>query len=265
MATSNAAVQQTAAGAPPLLQGFVAQAAKGGQAAATSAAQSAVADTYQKSLLPSCTAVSDNRYPFFGAAVNEATVADMLRVFGLNGQFDNFMRDNIGTLLDTAGPVWRWNATNPVAANLSPVSAEQFHRASQIRDLLTSGLPLKVEAAGFGGAVTAVEFSSGGATYKFDASSVGAKAVMWSPTGGLPEAHVILFSGDKQLKQEAAQGPWALFHLMDTARKENAGPTAIKATFGEGAAFATLKITLPSESNPFSRGGLWSFRCPATL
>lgn len=265
VATSNAAVQQSAAGAPPQLQTFVAQAVKGGQAAATSAAQGAVASAYQQSVLPSCRSVSDERYPFFGAAPNEATIADMLRVFGLNGQFDSFMRDNLGALLDTGGPVWRWSATNPLTANLDPVSAEQFHRAAQIRDLLTAGLPLKVESAGFGGAVTAVEFSSGGTTYKFDASAVGAKPIMWSPTSGLPEAHVILFSGDKQLKDFSAQGPWALFHLMDTARKENAGPTAIKATFGEGAAFATLKITLPSDTNPFSRGGVWSFRCPATL
>ena len=264
VAASNAAVQQSAAGAPPQLQAFVVQAVKGGQAAATSVAKDAVASAYQLSLLPFCRAVSDNRYPFFGAAPNEATIADILRVFGPNGQFDSFMRDSLGTLLDTAGPVWRWSATSPIAANLDPVSAEQFHRAAQLRELMTAGLPLKVEAAGFGGAVTAVEFSSGGIAYKFDASSVGSKPVMWSPTG-VPEAHVILFGGDKQLKQVPVQGPWALFHLMDTARKENAGPATIKATFGEGAAFATLKITLPSETNPFSRGGVWSFRCPATL
>ena len=265
VATSQAAMAQGAAGAPPQLQAFVAQAAKGGQAAATSAAQGAVASAYQQSVLPSCRSVSDDRYPFFGASANEATIADMLRVFGLNGQFDSFMRDNLGALLDTAGPVWRWSATSQVAATLDPVSAEQFHRAAQIRDLLTAGLPLKVESAGFGGAVTAVEFSAGGTTYKFDPTAVGSKPVMWSPTGGLPEAHVTLFSGDKQLKSFTAQGPWALFHLMDSARKENAGPMTIKATFGEGAAFATLKITLPSETNPFSRGGVWSFRCPATL
>ena len=265
VATSSAAVAQSAAAAPPQLQAFVTQAVKGGQAAANSAAQGAVASAYQQSVLPSCRSVSDQRYPFFGAAPNEATIADMLRVFGLNGQFDSFVRESLGGLLDTAGPVWRWSATNPTAATLDPVSAEQFHRAAQIRDLLTAGLPLKVESAGFGGAVTAVEISSGGVTYKFDASAVGAKPLMWSPTGGLPEAHVILFSGDKQIKEFPAQGPWALFHLMDAARKENAGPTAIKATFGEGAAFATLKITLPSDTNPFNRGGVWSFRCPATL
>ena len=60
-------------------------------------------------------------------------------------------------------------------------------------------------------------------------------------------------------------GAWALFRLMDAAQKENAGPSAIKATFGQGAQYFTLKVNLPSDKNPFGRGGLWSFRCPAKL
>ena len=265
VATSSAAIQQSAAGAPPLLQGFVSQAAKGGQAAAASAGANAVADAYQRSLLASCHSVTDNRYPFYAAAQNEATVVDMLRLFGPGGQFDSFSRDSLANLIDTGGPTWRWNPTDPVASTLHQVSAEQLQLASQIRDLLTAGLPLKVEGAGFGGAVTAVEFSSGGATYKFEATTVGQKIVMWSPTGGIPEAHVTLYNGANAIKTFSAQGPWALFHLMDEAKRENAGPTAVKATFGEGAAFATLKITLPSVTNPFNRAGLWSFRCPAAL
>jgi type VI secretion system protein ImpL len=87
---------------------------------------------------------------------------------------------------------------------------------------------------------------------------------MWS-LGGLPEAHVSLFNGSQEVKRFQGDGVWALFRLMDAAAKENAGPTAIKATFGQGAQFATFRIDLPSSSNPFSRGGLWSFRCPARL
>ena len=150
-------------------------------------------------------------------------------------------------------------------ATLDPLAAEDFHKADGIRDLLTAGLPMQVESAGFGGAVTAVELSAGGTVYRFEVGSVGAKPLMWSVSSGLPEAHVTLFSGPKVLKTITTQGPWALFRLMDKARQENAGPTAFKATFGEGAAFATIKINLNSDRNPFKRGSLWSLRCPASL
>ena len=87
---------------------------------------------------------------------------------------------------------------------------------------------------------------------------------MWS-LNGLPEAHVTLYNGTQELRRFDAQGVFALFRLMDAAQKENAGPTALKATFGQGAQFVTLKVYLPSGTNPFSRGGPWSFRCPGRL
>ncbi|MGH7023953.1 MAG: type VI secretion system membrane subunit TssM [Caulobacteraceae bacterium] len=264
LATAVGSLAAQSASAPPLLQGFVSAAVQGGKTAQVSSAKGAVADSYRTDLLPACQSATQDHYPFTGASRNDASVSDMLRLFGAGGAFDAFATQKLGGLLDRAGPVWRWNATDPVAATLDPLSAEAFHKADQIHDLLTAGLPLQVQGIGFGGAVNAVEFSSGGSTYRFEANSVGQKPVMWS-VSGLPEAHVTLFNGTKTVKTFSAQGPWALFRLMDKAKQENAGPTAFKATFGEGAAFATLKFDLGSDRDPFRRGGLWSFRCPATL
>ena len=264
LATAMGQVAIAAAVAPAQMQGFAAKAAKTGNGAAVSSAQTVIGSDYSSNLSPACRSISDNRYPFYGASQSDATASDMLRVLGLNGQFDGFVRDRLKGLLETTGPVWRWRTEDPLAAGLDPVSAEPFQKAAQIRDLITGGLPLKIASAGFGGAVTAAEFSSGGATYRFEPNTVGAKQVIWN-LSALPEAHVILYSGTQEIRRFDAQGVWALFRLMDAAQKENAGPTAINATFGQGAQFATFKIILPGEKNPFGRGGLWSFRCPAKL
>jgi type VI secretion system protein ImpL len=264
LASSVAQVATASVVAPPQLQGFVAQATQSVKGAAVSSAQSAIGDEYARNLAPACHSITDSRYPFYGAAQNDATAADMLRLLGSSGQFDSFVRDRLQALLETSGPLWRWRAEDPVAAALDPTSAEQLQKAGQIRDLMTTGAPIKVEVASFGGAVTAAEFSAGGATYRFEPNTVGAKQVMWS-LSSLPEAHVILYSGTQEVRRFEGQGVWALFRLMDAAQKENAGPTAIKATFGQGAQFVAFKITLPSDRNPFGRGGMWSFRCPAKL
>ncbi|HZL00417.1 MAG TPA: type VI secretion system membrane subunit TssM [Caulobacteraceae bacterium] len=264
LATAIGGLATSSAGAPPILQGFVAAAVQGGKTAQVSSAQGAVADSYRKDLLPICQSAVDNHYPFFGAAPGDAAVTDVMNVFGANGAFQAFARDRLGSLLNKVGPVWRWSADDPVGATLDPTAAENFHRADEIHDLLTTGLPFQVESAGFGGAVTAVEFSLGGTPYRLEPGAAGAKPFMWSVSQA-PEAHVTLFNGTKALTTIAAQGPWALFRLMDKARQENAGPTAFKATFGEGATFATLKIDLNSDRNPFRRGSLWSFRCPSSL
>jgi type VI secretion system protein ImpL len=257
-------VATAGATAPPQLQGFVGAAAQSGRGAAVSSAHGEIADEYARNLAPACHGVIDNRYPFFGAAQNDATATDMLRLFGLNGQLDGFTRDRLQPLLDTTGPVWRWRAGDPLAAGLDPASAEPFQKAAEIRDLIAGGLPIKIEAAGFGGSVTAAEFSAQGTSHRFEPATVGAHPVVWN-LSGLPEAHVVLFAGGKEAGRFDGEGVWALFRLLDAAEKENAGPTTIKATFGQGGQTATFKIQLPSAANPFSRGGPWSFRCPARL
>ena len=40
---------------------------------------------------------------------------------------------------------------------------------------------------------------------------------------------------------------------------------AARARFGEGTQSAALTLDLPGESNPFGRGGPFSFHCPARL
>ena len=80
----------------------------------------------------------------------------------------------------------------------------------------------------------------------------------------MPEARLNLTLRDRT-QSYPFTGPWAAFRLFDAARLENAGPTSFKATFGQGAAYATFRVTPQTPVNPFSRGGPWSFRCPATL
>lgn len=265
MAMAMAKVQAAAAGAPPQLQGFVGGATQGGNKAQVGAAQGAITDAYAQSVLPDCRLAAQERYPFFGGSPNDASLVDMQRVFGMGGVMEAFFNQRMMPLLDTAGPIWRWRSDSEVAKTLDPASPDEFAKARQVRDLLVAGLAMKVEVQAMGGGVNAVEFSSGGTTYRFDPANTAPRPIIWSAQGSLPQAHVALFRDQQQVSKIEAQGPWALFRLMDKARRENAGPQTMLATFGEGASSAVLRISLPNDRNPFSRGGLWSFRCPVTL
>ena len=272
MATAMASVATAAAGAPAQLQPFVASAAKGGSTAQVSAAQGAVSDAYAQVVMPACKEVAQDRYPFFGGATQDAAVPDTLRVFGLGGTIDAFQQQRLKPLMETAGPVWRWRGDDPIAATLDPQSPEQFSKAAQIRDLLAGGLPLKIAVVSWGSEVDAAEFATGGTTYRFTKADTAEKPLLWSANGGVPSADVVLFAPagaagtqPAELRRFEAEGPWALFRLFDKANKENAGTQAIKATFGDGARAVTFAVRLPSDKNPFSRGGVWSFRCPVKL
>jgi type VI secretion system protein ImpL len=278
MAMAMASVKAAASGAPPQIQSFIASAASGGSAAQTSAATGAVSDAYAQSILPACKEVAEGRYPFVADAKADASVVDVLRVFGMGGLVDGFVQQRLKPLMQTDGPDWHWRADDPVAAALNPSSPAAFVKAGQIRDLLAAGLPIKVSVASFGSGVGAVEVANGGTAHRFTPADNSAKALLWSANGGLPLASLVLYgtppakpatSGGTPTAPEVArieaEGPWALFRLIDQGHIQNAGPTAIKASFGGAAAGATLLIVLPSDKNPFSRGGPWSFRCPSTL
>ncbi len=265
MTLSMGPLAASSAGAPPQLQGFVSSATQGGSKAQTGAAQGAISDAYSQSVLPACQEATREKYPFFGSAETDAAIVDVQRVFGMGGVMEGFYQQRVLPLLDSAGPVWRWRADSSVAMALDPASPDEFAKARQLRDLLVGGLAIKIEAQSFGGGVTAVALSAGGTEYKFDPAVTGARPLIWSSQGSLPQASVSFFKEAVVVGKIEAQGPWALFRLMDKARRENAGPQTLLATFGEGDVSAVFRVSLPSDRNPFGRGGVWSFRCPMTL
>jgi type VI secretion system protein ImpL len=233
---------------------------------------------------------------------------DMQRVFGGSGTMNSYVQEHLKPLLDTSGPTWRWQESNPVTAAMDPDSAEEFEKAGRIRDFLTGGLALRVSVVQFGSDTAAVEISTGNSTQKMDQKSPGPRVISWSPQAN-PEAYIDLYpvpppapppaaapatpapapaaaASGKDAKAPAtpaattppapppeppppvriaAEGPWALFRLMDKADKQNSGPQAIRATFRSGSQWMTVLLELPSTENPFGRGGIWSFRCPARL
>jgi type VI secretion system protein ImpL len=277
MTMSMGSVSTASAGAPPQLQGFVSAASQGGAKAQTGAAQGAISEAYAQTVMPACQMAAKDKYPFYGMAESDASTIEVQRVFGMGGLVQAFVQQRVLPLVDTSGPVWRWRSDSEVAMALDPASPEEFSKAAQIQDLLVGGLAIKIAPKSFGRGVSAVEFSAGGTSYRFDQAASAARPVIWSAQGSLPEASVSFF---KAAVSDAAggapkppalvnriqtSGPWALFRLLDKARKENAGPQTILATFGESDVSAVFSIALPSERNPFSRGGLWSFRCPTAL
>ncbi|MET0180751.1 MAG: type VI secretion system membrane subunit TssM, partial [Novosphingobium sp.] len=184
-----------AAGAPPEMRAFAKEATEGATAARDDVSKIAIADAYAQNVLPQCRSATQDRYPFFGLAEADADLVEVQQVFGLGGVIESFFRQRVLPLLDTSGPIWRWNADDPVAQQLNPSSPDEFAKAAEVRDLLVGGVAVKVEAKAFGGEVDAAELSSGGATARFERAAPAVRQVSWSAQGGVPEAGVALFKG----------------------------------------------------------------------
>lgn len=266
MNTAQAAVAAAAAGAPPQLQSFTGRITQGGGAKRVEAATGAVSEAYVQSVLPVCKAAVDDRYPFFAGATQDMQVADAQRVFGLGQVIDGFVTQRLATILLTSGPIWRWKTDDPVAAALDPASPDSFSQAAQIRNLITGGLTITVEPVSFSGGADAAQITSGDTNFTFTASTPGSKQVHWSAQGGgAPTASVTLMKGGQQMGPPIQEsGVWALFRLMERAKRQNSGQSLL-ASFSTDGGSVTLRVTLPSEDSPFGRGGMWAFRCPLKL
>jgi len=264
LATALGNLSTSAAVAPPQLQSFVAQATRSGQGAATRSAETALDQQYASAVRPTCLSVSDGHYPFARDARADVAVADLQHVYGANGLIDAFFRDRLQSLIDTGPSTWRWRAADVVASRLNPNSASEFQKAAAIRDLIAGGLALNVSLAGMTGNLDGMDLSAGGTSYHLDKKDVGQHPMIWTPAG-LPEAHVSLVSGGREVYRDATTGPWALFRLVDLARSQPAGSAVLLLTFGAGAQSATVRVRLPTATNPFARGGPFSFRCPERL
>jgi len=304
MASAVTNVKLAGSSAPPQLREFVEAAAGGSARAQVNTVRGAVATSWSQ-VAENCRGVAQQRYPFFGASLQDAGILDMMQVFGPAGTLTTYVDQQLRRLITTEGPVWRWRENDPVTATMDPASPEEFAKAVQIRNLLMSGLAVKVALEKLGSETGSVEISSGNSDQRLDAQSPGPRVLSWSPQGN-PEAFVMLYpatsppappaaaskpppasgssgtaasnsaaptlpaspqpvSPPPQPVRIGADGPWALFRLVDKAEKQNAGPQSIRATFRSGAYWATLIFQLPTIQNPFGRGGMWSFRCPATL
>lgn len=266
MAQGTAGVTAAGATAPAMLQSFVSETAKGGSSAQTSAIQGAVSQAYATTVLPACQEVVQDRYPFFAAARDDADLRQVVQFFGNGSLMDSFVRDRLAKMMVTSGPVWRWNMDDPVAATLDPASAEQFAETPLIRDLIVTGLPFKIGLVSLGGGADAIEFSSGSSPQRLAQGDRSEKSMQWLPQASAPEAHVAFFSAGQEVDRITTEGPWALFRLVDSAQQTKNGDMQFVARFSTRKGLsAALRFTVAGSSNPFNRGGIWSFRCPATL
>ena len=254
-----AALQGAAQMAPGDLQTFAAKAMVAGNRARDASATSSIGRDYEMGLKPDCVSITESRYPFVRNSKQDAPALDVLRL----GQSVDVFRKRVQPYLEVGGVKWRWRLDSPIAATFNPTSAEEFQKAASLQDIMELGIPMKIEKEGLGGAVLSAELTISGVTKEFEPSQPGEQQYQWSRQG-VQEARLKLKLRDRT-QSSPFTGPWAAFHLFDEARLENAGPTAFKATFGQGAAYATFRVTLNTPVNPFSRGGPWSFRCPATL
>jgi type VI secretion system protein ImpL len=215
-----------------------------------------------------CEVAVNEHYPFSRNSSSDISIEDFSRLFGPNGQFDRFFRENLQTVVDTSSRPWRWRSGyGKVGA--SSESLEAFERAAMIRDaFFTTGgasplLNFEVTPVALDGLSTLVLLANGEQEITYNHGPVRPYMMSWPSSAGARQARLSFQPSDAG-STLTRSGQWALFRLIDSGIKR-AAQDRILVTFSSGNHSATFDIHTGSALNPLTLPALREFRCPKEL
>ena len=250
-------LSKVALGLPEGVGDFVTSIRASSASALDSAALNALRNGYLNNLLQPCQQATQG-FPFVRGAPTDADMSAVIQLFSSGAGLDR-LATGVAPYVDQ-GSVWRWKANTP--ADLDPQSADRLRQAQAIKSVLRpEGLQLKVSAVEWSPGLTTATLRIADAVQTFAPGPAEPAAMRWSPSGNGVAS--VVFPG--QARPYEGQGDWAMFHLLENAKVDSIGSTAVRARFGSPNAFVVFKIEYPAGApNPFS-GGPWTFRCPSRL
>jgi type VI secretion system protein ImpL len=265
------ALKAQAAGAPKLIARIATTLAGGTSALRGEAARQALIAAYNGPDGPGtlCGPAVTGRYPFSRGATDAIPLGDFARLFGPGGLFDGFFKQQLAPFVTTSGGTWHTQEVDGVTAPISPADLAQFQRASTIRQLFFAGGP-GGPSVSFSLKPHDLDDKSQQATLTLGSSTTITAShsltlptqIMWPGSTGMELARLQFTPGGSGTGVLQAEGPWALFRLIDQGLLSPKSANQYDVTFATADHHVSFSIEAGSVQNPFSHSVLQSFSCP---
>ncbi|MCX7058744.1 MAG: type VI secretion system membrane subunit TssM, partial [Proteobacteria bacterium] len=249
---------------PPAAMGqLISDVGTGSQEVVSGEVRSELGQAYQQQVVRACREAIAGRYPFEPAAANEVPLDDFARVFGPNGTYDTFFKENLQALVDTSRNPWQWREGAGTAAAV-PGLLSQFKAAERIRELFFrpgSAMPdvrFTLTPVSLDADATRFVLDLDGHPLEYRHGPIKSLAMQW-PSGPTGQASVQFepMSGGGA----AFTGPWSLFRLLARAQVQPQSDVRFLLTFSAGSATAKVQLEAASVRNPFAHPEVLRFRC----
>jgi type VI secretion system protein ImpL len=208
-------LQQRAESLPPAVGRIVKEIAEAPEANVRRTATGQVEEEYTQRIVPLCTSLIANRYPF-ATTGTDVQLADFATVFGYDGLFDKFFIDYLDKQVDTTGPAWTWR---PGAVNPSHGLLEQMRQARRIRDMFFTPGSKSPDLKFF---VTFTDLDPNAQRFVLtvDGQNVDTKGQKQEMTWPGPrQGHAYAAFESRYYDPPTPYGgPWALFRMIDATR-----------------------------------------------
>jgi type VI secretion system protein ImpL len=261
-----------AARAPPPVRGWLTLIAGGSSTARAGEARKAAQDAFNGSGGPArlCHAAVERRFPFARSAAAETPLDDFTRLFAPGGQLDAFFTQQIRPFVDMGGRIWQLQPVNGVPAPIGAGDLAQFQRAAAIRDQFfppAGGGPsvrFEITPTYLDAGARQVTLTLGDQELSYAHGPLIPHPVLWPGPQGMGSVRLSFdpppANGTGVL---AADGPWALFRLLDQGTlTPGASTEQFELRFTAGEREVRFLLRAGSVLNPFTPGILQDFRCP---
>jgi type VI secretion system protein ImpL len=244
---------------PPGLRTLLTEIAETPGTVVTDAAAEEIKNLYDAQVVPTCSRLIANRYPFANAST-DVQLADFSTVFGYGGLYDKFFADHLEKQADTSGAEWSWL---PGSVEL-PRLLEQFHAARRVRDMFFEP-GSKTAAVNFFVSFSGLDSGAQRFVLQIDGQILDNKHARWPVKwpGPAPGNATTAFEARYYDPPRHYGGPWAWLRMVDQTR--DGAPDAqqrIRLKVQDRYHYVTVTVE-PGRAgdNPFATGAWRQFSC----
>ncbi len=220
-----------------------------------------------------CRQATAGRYPFQRTSARDVTTDDFARLFAPGGLFDDFFAKNLVSYVDTSTRPWSFRQVGEAKMGDDNGTLVQFQRAAVIRDTFfrggarTPSLRLDFKPIEMDTTITQFALDVDGQPVRYAHGPQLSTPISWPGPRGSGDVRIQLSPMTPGGTSGAsADGPWALFRMLDKAQIESLGaPERFKVVFNIDGRRASFEVTASSVQNPFRLRELSEFACPGGL
>jgi type VI secretion system protein ImpL len=242
---------------PTGLRTLVSQIAETPQTVVVAGATEQIESLYDQQVVPQCTALITNKYPFANASV-DVQLSDFGAVFGYDGLFDKFFTDHLASQVDMSGPTWTWR---PGSVNPSRHLLEQFQAARGIRDMFFAP-GAKTPQVQFFVTFSDLDANAARSVLTLDGQNMDDKhlkqSVSWP--GPQPGRATTSFEGQYFDPAKVYGGPWDWFRLVDDTRMAAAPDAQQRIMLNVQDHYHRVHVTVEPSSASTSPFASWNWR-----
>jgi type VI secretion system protein ImpL len=254
---------------PPNLQPFFARILSQVGAVTGGSSRERLAEIWNSTVLPLCTATTIGRYPFDTGSINDASLDDFSRLFGPKGAVAGFRENYLKPYIDSTTKPWRWKTGQQFGLGFPDDVLAVFEKADDVATVFFAGqekpnVDFTVEVGKLDATARAFLLDIGGKVSSYSHGPPAGTQYIWPPENLVAGASMSMtpeVAGQRNILTE--QGAWALFRLFDQGRKIEKNPTdVVSYQFRIGNRAVLMRLTAPATRNPFARDILSRFTCP---